>query len=169
MSRLALLMPYLLWALSVSGESLTYNTILTVDFPVSNKYNKFSQIPYCQTNIDTTVDMRIDCFYQISEINRLHLYDLTFENIKIPKGTGYKDLAFSKALCTKRMHPDYFEVIRRFKMVPAGQYKTTVSFLPSKYIKCRTNPSRYGQRSGIRIANSMRPQYHWNCMQVIWE
>ncbi|MES2477735.1 MAG: hypothetical protein V4561_01520 [Bacteroidota bacterium] len=133
MSRLVLFLLYILSALSVSGKSLTDTALLNIDFPISNKYNKFSQTLYYQTNIDTLVNIKLNCYYWAGQTDSIHLYDLTFEDIKIKAGAGYVDLPFSKAVSTHKMHAEYFEVIQRFKMVPAGQYKTTVSILSAKY------------------------------------
>lgn len=123
----------LLPALRGSGEDVLSGLVIAVDFPTNSKENKFTQRITYESPIDTVVLLRLNSYYLASDTaDSIHLYDLSFEKIKINKGAGYIDLPFSKAVSINKMHADFFEVISKFGMVPAGNYKTQVQFYSAK-------------------------------------
>jgi hypothetical protein len=126
MSRLVLLMLYLMSSPLVFGNVLEDSTLLNIEFPISSKNNKYTQTLSYQTSIDTFVNIRINAYYYPSNTDSIELYDLTFEHIRLRAGAGFIDLPYTKALSTHKMHADYFDIIRRFNSVPAGQYKTQI-------------------------------------------
>lgn len=132
MTRIVIILLFLFSTLQVFGNVFTDSILLNIQHPVNSKNFKFTQTISYQTNIDTLVDIRISCHYFLSAIDSIHLYDLTFEEQRLRKGAGYIDLPYSKAVSTHKMHHDFFEVIERFKMVPAGHYKTTIEIRSSK-------------------------------------
>ncbi|MFA6152797.1 MAG: hypothetical protein WC716_15850 [Chitinophagaceae bacterium] len=132
MCRIAILLLCIFSAKLSRGHGFIDSTILTSDFPVSIKGNKFSQRVSYQISQDTTINIRISSFYYRSIHDSLALYDLLFEDVKVHLGAGFIDLPFEKAVSRHKMHADFFEVISHFKMVPAGMYKTQVILISSK-------------------------------------
>lgn len=115
---------------SVMAESVGYgHYILSLDFPTLNREQKITQRLSYESPVDTFVLIRISSFYMNSGSgDSIHLYDVSFEKVHLKKGAGYVDLPFSKAISTHKMHSDFFEIIKKFKMVPSGNYKTNIQF-----------------------------------------
>ena len=117
---------------SVSAEKIEHsNYILSLDFPTLNREKKITQRLSYESPVDTFVLIRISSFY-IASGDSIHLYDLSFEKVHLKKGAGYIDLSFSNAISTHKMHGDFFETIKKFNMVPAGNYKTKVELYSFK-------------------------------------
>lgn len=135
-------------------------TMLTVDFPQSSKENKFIQRLSYQIDKDTIVDIHLDAYYMASITDSIHLYDLFFQQIKLKAGLGYIDLPYTKADSLHKTQSDFFDVIQKFKMVPAGAYKTTVELYASKqqkqllfrHIEKQTVDSILAFSSGLRAS-----------------
>lgn len=123
----------LLPALPALGKDVLPGLIMTLEFPSNNKESKFTQRLSYENPIDTVVLVRLNCYYfAAGASDSINVYDLSFEEIRLNKGAGYVDLPFSKALSTHKMHADFFEVVRKFRMVPAGNYRTQVQFYSPK-------------------------------------
>lgn len=120
---------------TVLAEKKEYNNFtVSLDFPVSSRQFKFTQRLSYESPVDTFVLIQINSFYtQSASADSVHLYDLSFEKVHLKKGAGYVDLPFSKAISTHKMHPDFFEIIKNFKMVPSGNYKTKIQFYSTEH------------------------------------
>jgi hypothetical protein len=133
MKKLPILL-IMFFSASVLAENTEYsNYILSLDFPTLTREKKMMQRLSYESPVDTFVLIRINSFYiQSASGDSVNLYDLSFEKIHLKKGAGYIDLPFSKAISTHKMHNDFFETIKKFNMVPAGNYKTNVEIYSLK-------------------------------------
>lgn len=134
MNRLFLILN-MFFSATVLAEKKEYsNFTISLDFPVSSRQYKFTQRISYESPVDTFVLIRINSFYiQSASTDSIHLYDLSFEKVHLKKGAGYVDLPFSKAISTHKMHKDFFEIIKNFKMVPSGTYKTNLQFYSTEH------------------------------------
>jgi hypothetical protein len=107
-----------------AGINVFDSSVIHIDQPVPSKVYKFTQRLLYESAVDTVVSVRLSSYYYTTDNDSLHLYDLRFENIRLRKGAHYIDIPFSKALSTQKMHGGYFAVIKKFRMVPAGRYRT---------------------------------------------
>ena len=135
-------------------------TMVTIDFPQCSKENKFIQRLTYQIDRDTVVDIRLDAYCLLSGKEPIHLYDLVFEQIKLKAGLGYVDLPYSKADSLHKTQSDFFDVLQKFKMVPAGDYKTIVEIytphqpkqLLLRHVALQSVDSTLAFSSGLRTA-----------------
>lgn len=126
MSRLLCLLLCVFLVQNASSKPLTDSSIMSIEYPISSAENKFTQRLAYKTTLDTTVNIHVDCYYMLNLRDSIHLYDLTFEQIRLHAGPGFVDLPFAKAVSSHKMHAAFFEVISRFSMVPAGVYRTHI-------------------------------------------
>lgn len=115
-----------------AGSNVFDSSVIHIDLPTNSKQYKYTQRVLYESRVDTLLTVRVCSFLLRSATDSLPLYDLTFEQVRVRKGAHYLDLPFSKALSTHKMHPAYFEVLRKFGMVPAGQYRTVLEFSSAK-------------------------------------
>ncbi|HTN16140.1 MAG TPA: hypothetical protein VL092_00560, partial [Chitinophagaceae bacterium] len=117
---------------SYARDNVFDSSVIHIDFPVNSKPYQYTQRVLYESRVDTLLTVRICSYLLRSATDSLALYDLTFEHVRIRKGAHYLDLPFSKALSKHKMHPAYFEVLRKFGMVPAGQYQSVLEFSSAK-------------------------------------
>lgn len=93
-----------------------------VDWP-GVEGNAVIQTLYSSIPTDTIVDVELLC-YQITEGDSILCYHSKFRDLDIKNGVSTNKLDLEKSLVGNSTDPTFFEIVRKFQVIPPGEYVT---------------------------------------------
>ncbi len=102
-------------------DDSTGKIVFLIDWP-SSKDNRIVQSLYSYVPTDTVINIEVVC-HQLLGDDSSKLYHSVIENLQIEKGAAVNEVNIERCI-RGTMDAVFFEIIKRFQLVPPGQYST---------------------------------------------
>jgi hypothetical protein len=115
---------------ALAQETRSSTARLSADFAHFSSERKLSQDVQISSPVATSGSLGFECYRYVSPTDSLLVYGRKSSRLKLPTGVSSQSVTFGYNDSGSYVQPDFFQILKRYRLVPAGTYRWYGRFIP---------------------------------------